>query len=76
MPIEVEICCRFFAVEEVERMRRNLFRLSDEQWRRIEPLLPTDVRGKSGSRAAWTSGQGQRCNPIGTVWRDFAAKLR
>ena len=27
-------------------MRRNLFWLSDEQWRRIEPLLPTDVRGK------------------------------
>ena len=27
-------------------MRRNLFWLSDDQWRRIEPLLPTDVRGK------------------------------
>jgi transposase len=27
-------------------MRRNLFWLSDEQWRRIEPYLPTDVRGK------------------------------
>ena len=26
-------------------MRRNLFWLSDEQWRRIEPRLPTDVRG-------------------------------
>ena len=26
-------------------MRRNLFWLSDEQWKRIEPLLPTDVRG-------------------------------
>jgi transposase len=25
---------------------RNLFWLSDEQWRRIEPHLPTDVRGK------------------------------
>ncbi len=25
-------------------MRRNLFWLSDEQWKRIEPLLPTDVR--------------------------------
>jgi transposase len=24
---------------------RNLFLLSDEQWRRIEPHLPTDVRG-------------------------------
>jgi transposase len=24
---------------------RNLFWLSDEQWQRIEPLLPTDVRG-------------------------------
>lgn len=27
-------------------MRPNLFWLSDEQWRRIKPLLPTDVRGK------------------------------
>ena len=28
-------------------MRRNLFWLSDEQWGRIEPHLPTDVRGKA-----------------------------
>ena len=27
-------------------MRRNLFWLSDEQWRQIEPHLPRDVRGK------------------------------
>ena len=27
-------------------MRANLFWLSDEQWRGIEPHLPTDVRGK------------------------------
>lgn len=27
-------------------MRRNLFWLNDEQWARIEPYLPTDVRGK------------------------------
>lgn len=27
-------------------MRSNLFWLSDEQWDRIQPLLPTDVRGK------------------------------
>ena len=27
-------------------MRRNLFWLSDDQWQRIEPHLPTDVRGK------------------------------
>jgi transposase len=27
-------------------MRPNLFWLSDDQWRRIEPHLPTDVRGK------------------------------
>jgi transposase len=27
-------------------MRRNLFWLGDEQWGRIEPYLPTDVRGK------------------------------
>ena len=26
-------------------MRRNLFWLSDEQWKRMEPRLPTDVRG-------------------------------
>ena len=26
-------------------MRTNLFWLSDEQWNRIEPHLPTDVRG-------------------------------
>ena len=26
-------------------MRKNLFWLSDEQWERIEPHLPTDVRG-------------------------------
>ena len=26
-------------------MSRNLFWLSDEQWARIEPQLPTDVRG-------------------------------
>jgi transposase len=27
-------------------MRRNLFWLNDEQWARIDPYLPTDVRGK------------------------------
>ena len=27
-------------------MRRNLYWLSDDQWQRIAPLLPTDVRGK------------------------------
>src|SRR5271155_4568543 len=27
-------------------MQRNLFCLNDEQWRQIEPHLPTDVRGK------------------------------
>ena len=26
-------------------MSRNLFWLSDDQWQRIEPHLPTDVRG-------------------------------
>src|SRR5712672_1204245 len=29
-----------------EIMRSNLCWLNDEQWRRIEPHLPTDVRGK------------------------------
>jgi transposase len=27
-------------------MRRNLFWLSDHQWARVAPFLPTDVRGK------------------------------
>ena len=27
-------------------MRRNLFWLTDEQWRRMAPFLPTDIRGK------------------------------
>jgi transposase len=27
-------------------MRRNLFWLSDDHWRQIEPHLPTDIRGK------------------------------
>jgi transposase len=27
-------------------MRGNLYWLTDEQWARIQPLLPTDVRGK------------------------------
>ncbi len=27
-------------------MSRNLFWLTDEQWAKIEPFLPTDVRGK------------------------------
>ena len=27
-------------------MSRNLFWLTDDQWANIEPLLPTDVRGK------------------------------
>ena len=27
-------------------MRSNLYWLSNEQWARIQPLLPTDVRGK------------------------------
>ena len=27
-------------------MRRNLFWLNDDQWSRMEPYLPTDVRGK------------------------------
>src|ERR1700689_1314828 len=29
-----------------EEMQLNLYWLSDDQWRQIEPLLPTDVRGK------------------------------
>jgi transposase len=29
-----------------ETMRSNLFWLSDEQWIAVQPLLPTDVRGK------------------------------
>jgi transposase len=33
------------AADEKGDVRRNLFWLSDEQWERIEPRLPTDVRG-------------------------------
>lgn len=29
-----------------QQLRANLFWLDDSQWRRIEPHLPTDVRGK------------------------------
>jgi len=32
-------------MERDRDMRKNLFWLSDEQWTRIEPHLPTDVRG-------------------------------
>ena len=28
-------------------MRKNLFWLNDEQWNKMEPHLPTDVRGKA-----------------------------
>src|ERR1017187_7553011 len=33
-------------------MRRSLFWLNDEQWDRIEPYLPTDIRGveRAGDR--------------------------
>jgi transposase len=31
--------------EGFEIVSRNLFWLSDEKWKRIEPFLPTDVRG-------------------------------
>jgi hypothetical protein len=31
-------------------MRKNLFWLSDEQWARIAPHLPTDVRGAGSGR--------------------------
>ena len=31
-------------------MSRNLFWLSDEQWERIKPHLPTDVRGAARQR--------------------------
>ena len=32
-------------LEGIGIVRRNLFWLSNEQWKRIEPHLPTDVRG-------------------------------
>jgi transposase len=32
-------------------MSRNLFWLSDEQWARIEPHLPTDIRGVDAGTA-------------------------
>jgi len=36
----------FWNDSERRRMRHNLFWLNDDQWRQIEPYLPTDVRGK------------------------------
>ena len=42
-PSENTILIRFW--KGIGIVRRNLFWLSDEQWKRIEPHLPTDVRG-------------------------------
>ena len=41
LTIRSEFCCW----KGIGIVRRNLFWLSDEQWGRIEPHLPTDVRG-------------------------------
>jgi len=46
-------------------MRSNLFWLSDEQWGKIEPLLPTDVRGKRA-----------RGRPAGDQWDLACAEER
>jgi transposase len=41
------VACFCLDVRRVDHLpvRRNLFWLSDEQWKRIEPHLPTGVRG-------------------------------
>src|SRR5471030_2937608 len=38
--------CALPICKGAEKMRSNLYWLSDDQWGRIAPLLPTDVRGK------------------------------
>jgi len=48
-------------------MRRNLFWLSDDQWRQIEPYLPTDVRGKDrvdDRRVIWHPSCSQEWLPV------------
>ena len=42
-------------------MRKNLFWLSDEQWERIEPHLPTDVRASNGRMIAASSAASCKC---------------
>jgi hypothetical protein len=43
---------------------RDLFWLADEQWAKIAPLLPTDVRGKArvDDRRVISGIQGNRLN--------------
>ena len=43
--VDAEYVARIRFWKAVGIVRRNLFWLSDEQWDRIEPHLPTDVRG-------------------------------
>ena len=42
-------------------MRRNLFWLSDDQWGRIAPLLPTDVRGKDRAERSTSDQRHSSC---------------
>jgi transposase len=62
-------------------MRRNLFWLDDHQWQRIEPHLPTDVRGKdrvddrrviSGILHVLRSGCRWKDCPHTTIYNRFA----
>ena len=48
-------------------MRRNLFWLNDEQWKRMEPHLPTDVRARHYVALA------THC-PITSITEDTAAE--
>lgn len=41
--MEIVILC---TEGSAENMRKNLFWLNDDEWQKIEPLLPMDVRGK------------------------------
>jgi hypothetical protein len=46
LPVESVADSLLLCDSGAKAMRRNLFWLSDDQWRQIEPHLPTDVRGK------------------------------
>ena len=49
------------------KMSRNLFWLSDDQWARIEPQLPTDVRGWSGRTTGVSSAASCMCSRVAAV---------
>ena len=54
-------------------MRGNLFWLSDEQWERIEPHLPTDVRGVERADDRRVISGVMHMLHSGARWRDCPA---